>query len=72
MSERQPTRRGTPSDYAGDDPDLCNARTRSGQPCRALKLAHGRCKWHGGLSTGPRTQEGRAKALRNLALRWKP
>jgi len=60
------TKRGVPPDYTGDDPCLCNARTRSGRPCRALKLTHGRCKWHGGLSTGPRTPEGKAKCAMNL------
>ena len=63
------TRRGVPPDYTGDDPNLCNARTQSGRPCRALKLAHGRCKWHGGLSTGPRTPEGKAKCAMNLRKR---
>ncbi len=60
------TKRGVPSTYAGDDPRLCNARTKSGRPCRGLKLAHGRCKWHGGLSTGPRTPEGKARCTMNL------
>lgn len=61
------TKRGIPSDYAGDDPSLCNARTRSGRPCRALGLPKtGRCKWHGGLSTGPRTLEGKARCAMNL------
>lgn len=36
------TRRGIPVDYAGDDPHLCNAKTRSGRPCRALALPSGR------------------------------
>lgn len=47
---------------------ICGARRhRDGQPCRA-KSAPGkrRCKWHGGCSTGPRTAEGKAKALANL------
>jgi hypothetical protein len=61
------TRRGVPADYAGGDPGLCNARTKTGRPCRAAALAHGRCKWHGGLSTGPKTAEGKAKAMLNLA-----
>ena len=60
------TKRGVAPDYAGGDPRLCNAKTRSGRPCRALKLAHGRCKWHGGLSTGPRTAEGKARCTMNL------
>lgn len=45
----------------------CGARTKAtGQPCRARALLNGRCKYHGGLSTGPRTVEGKARALRNL------
>lgn len=63
------TRRGVPPNYAGDDPALCNARTKSGRPCRALALRGGRCKWHGGLSTGPKTAEGKAKVTLNLRRR---
>ena len=63
------TKRGIPPDYAGDDPHLCNARTKSGKPCRAMKLKGGRCKWHGGLSTGPRTPEGKARCAINLRRR---
>ena len=38
----------------------CGAHARStGQPCQAKALANGRCKNHGGLSTGPRTAEGK-------------
>ena len=38
----------------------CGAHARStGQPCQAKALANGRCKNHGGMSTGPKTQEGR-------------
>ena len=60
------TKRGVPPDYAGDDPAFCNARTRAGKPCRALGLpGTGRCKWHGGLSTGPRTEAGKQKAALN-------
>src|SRR6185312_12122648 len=66
------TRRGVPADYDGSNPRLCNARTKSGRPCRAARLARGRCKWHGGLSTGPRTPEGKARALANLAQNKKP
>lgn len=39
----------------------CGARTRAGSPCRAFALSNGRCKLHGGLSTGPRTPEGWAR-----------
>jgi len=38
----------------------CGAHARStGQPCKAKALANGRCKNHGGMSTGPKTLEGR-------------
>jgi hypothetical protein len=60
------TRRGVPLNYDGTDPRLCNAKTRSGRPCRSLALANGRCKWHGGRSTGPRTPEGKRRVTLNL------
>lgn len=37
---------------------LCNAKTRAGKLCRAWAMANGRCRMHGGASTGPRTPEG--------------
>jgi len=38
----------------------CGAYARStGKPCQAKAMANGRCKNHGGMSTGPRTAEGR-------------
>lgn len=38
----------------------CGAFARStGQPCQAKALANGRCKNHGGLSTGAKTTNGR-------------
>src|SRR3954464_10605790 len=36
----------------------CGARTRAGTPCRAAAMPAGRCRIHGGASTGPRTGEG--------------
>lgn len=38
--------------------DLCGAKTRKGQACRCLALKNGRCRLHGGLSTGPKTEDG--------------
>lgn len=39
----------------------CGALTRAGTPCQARALpGKRRCRFHGGLSTGPRTAEGRA------------
>jgi hypothetical protein len=37
---------------------VCLATTRRDTPCMALALANGRCRHHGGLSTGPKTAEG--------------
>ena len=45
----------------------CGAYARTTQlPCKAKALANGKCKLHGGLSTGPKTAEGKLKALMNL------
>ncbi len=48
------------------DKIICGARTRKGTACQAKALANGRCRNHGGLSTGPRTPEGRARSLAAL------
>ena len=38
----------------------CGAYARTtGNPCQAKALTNGRCKNHGGMSTGPKTAEGR-------------
>ncbi len=47
-----------------DDPkgsSCCGACTRAGRRCGQLAMANGRCRYHGGLSTGPRTTEGLAR-----------
>lgn len=45
----------------------CGARTRAGTPCKRRDLyANGRCRLHGGLSTGPKSEAGREAARRNL------
>lgn len=36
----------------------CGAKTRRKTPCKAPAMANGRCRLHGGKSTGPRTPEG--------------
>ena len=47
---------------------ICGAWNRQGEPCQAKQLyRNGRCKNHGGLSTGPKTPEGKAKVAQN----WK-
>ena len=47
---------------------ICGARRRrDGQPCQGLSIpGKRRCKWHGGASTGPRTDEGRSRSMLNL------
>jgi hypothetical protein len=45
----------------------CGARTRRGTPCACrVLLCGGRCRRHGGCSTGPRTPEGKARSSANL------
>src|ERR1700694_4226006 len=49
----------------------CGAKTRAGHPCRAKGLGRGgRCRNHGGLCTGPRTQAGRERIAAAQRRRW--
>ena len=42
----------------------CGAKNRRGLPCQCKELyENGRCRFHGGLSTGPKTPEGKARSL---------
>lgn len=52
----------------------CGAkRHRDGQPCQAKsEPGKRRCRFHGGRSTGPKTPEGKARALANLRQYRKP
>jgi hypothetical protein len=44
----------------------CSAKTRKGTPCKRTDLyLSGRCKFHGGMSTGPKTLEGKARVACN-------
>jgi hypothetical protein len=36
----------------------CEAKTRRGTVCQCPAMPNGRCRLHGGLSTGPKTAEG--------------
>ncbi len=50
---------------------LCLAKTRKGHPCKNKSEAgRKRCKFHGGMSTGPRTIEGKARVAAAQRLRW--
>jgi hypothetical protein len=45
---------------------ICGAKTRRGEPCGMTVLyRNGRCKFHGGASTGPTTAKGKRKAALN-------
>jgi hypothetical protein len=57
------------NDTKQKDTKLCLAKTRSGAPCQKNPIANRtRCRLHGGLSTGPRTPEGKARCV---AAHWK-
>jgi len=46
------------------DRPKCGARTRVGGSCKApAARGKARCRMHGGLSTGPKTAEGKARTL---------
>lgn len=50
----------------------CGARTRTGLPCRAPVVSGiSRCRMHGGLSSGARTAEGRARIAEAQRARWR-
>jgi hypothetical protein len=45
---------------------ICGAKTRAGTPCKLTSIYdNGRCKFHGGLSTGPKTSEGKRRSALN-------
>ena len=46
----------------------CGAKTRRGTACLCPAMRNGRCRLHGGKSTGPRTAEG---LERSRKARWR-
>jgi hypothetical protein len=42
----------------------CGAKTRRATRCQCPAMKNGRCRLHGGLSTGPRTPEGLERSRR--------
>ena len=49
----------------------CGAQTRKDSPCRCKPLpGKRRCKFHGGMSTGPKTPEGRERIAEAQRRRW--
>jgi hypothetical protein len=53
-----------------DSAARCGARTRRGVPCQGPAMANGRCRMHGGRSTGPRTKEGLARSQQVTMEAW--
>ncbi|WP_018689623.1 HGGxSTG domain-containing protein [Ahrensia kielensis] len=50
----------------------CSAKTRAGTPCKLKALlGKNRCRLHGGLSTGPKTPEGKMRISEAQKRRWK-
>lgn len=48
-------------------PVKCGAKTRAGGSCQCKPIpGKRRCKFHGGLSTGPKTKEGKARCAEGL------
>jgi hypothetical protein len=62
MQTPHATRRGwlkngnRPGDFA--KASRCGAKTRRGTLCQCRAMPNGRCRLHGGLSTGPKTEKG--------------
>lgn len=53
-----------------DEDFPCGARTRAGTPCRLNAVyGNGRCKLHGGCSTGPKTEAGKDRIRKAQHLR---
>lgn len=64
-------------DYRGKPAELegmtCGAKTRAGTPCKRIDLFwSGRCKFHGGHSTGPKSPLGKANSAQNGRLGGRP
>lgn len=51
--------------------EVCGAKNRKGLPCQCkLLLNGGRCKYHGGKSTGAKTKEGKERSIAALRAGW--
>lgn len=48
-------------DQANAGPRCGATCKRTGQPCRGAAMPNGRCRLHGGTSTGARTPDGKAR-----------
>ena len=57
---RRLLKNGNPSGNPQSAP-RCGAKTRLGCPCKGPAMKNGRCRMHGGTSTGPKTAAGKAR-----------
>jgi hypothetical protein len=48
----------------------CGAKTRAGSACKRIALRNGRCPNHGGKSSGPKSEAGRARIAEAQRRRW--
>jgi hypothetical protein len=54
------------------DRPRCGAKTRAGSPCLVrVEDGKARCRFHGGLSTGPKTEGGRVRIAEAQRRRWR-
>lgn len=68
-SARGSSTKAQPRDKRGKP--ICGAKNRKGNPCHSKQLLkNGRCKFHGGMSTGPRSPEGKERIRQAQKKRW--
>lgn len=66
VSECHSTERRAPAFPEALRDMTCGAKTKAGTPCKQKGIfENGRCKWHGGQSTGPITEAGKEQARIN-------
>lgn len=50
---------------------LCGAKARTGKPCQMrVEPSKAKCRLHGGLSTGPKTADGKSRIAAATKARW--
>jgi hypothetical protein len=48
----------------------CGAQTRAGSRCKRIALRNGKCRNHGGMSTGPKSEAGKVRIAEAQRRRW--
>lgn len=71
LAKFQTIARVRPSTRHKEKRSICGAKTRKGEPClNKSEPGRARCKFHGGKSTGPKSEEGRARIAEAQKKRW--